>query len=78
MEKTVNHYFLYCLNMQCEYSVYQMMVETRLRITPENVEKTQKCPCCQKPLVSTLNMNELCIITVTKSQLLFTPAHLSN
>ena len=78
MEKTVSHYLLYCLNMQCKYSVYQLMVETRLPVSAENLEKIHKCPCCRTPLASTLNMNALCVVTVAKSQMLYTPAYKNN
>lgn len=78
MKKPANLYFLYCLNMQCQFSVYQFMVELRIPMNAENLEKTHRCQCCDKPLVSALNMNARCIVTETKSKMLYTPSYLSN
>ncbi|MGZ3763778.1 MAG: hypothetical protein ACXVB0_11210 [Mucilaginibacter sp.] len=78
MKKPVSLYFLYCVNMQCQFSVYQLMVEHRIPMTPENLGKTHTCHCCHKPLVSALNMNARSIVTETKSKMLFTPDYVHN
>jgi hypothetical protein len=78
MKKPANLYFLYCLNMQCQFSVYRLMVELRIPMTAENMEKTHICHCCHKSLVSALNMNARCIVTETKSQMMYTPAYQNN
>jgi hypothetical protein len=78
MEQTDNHYFLYCLNMQCQYSVYQLMVEVRLPITTENLLSTHSCYHCHHPLVTSLDRNAWCLVAELRSKPLCAPAYPGN
>jgi len=78
MKKTTEVYHLYCINMQCPYSVFQLMVETRLPETTENLLTRHTCNCCGRPLVSTLDMKSRSLVTETKSRMLYYPAYANN
>jgi tartrate dehydratase alpha subunit/fumarate hydratase class I-like protein len=62
MKNPVELYYLYCLNMQCQVSIYHRMVELRVPFTSENLTATHICPCCNQPLVSLMDIEIRCVM----------------
>lgn len=56
MKKTISLYYLYCMNAKCQVSIYHRMLEVRLPFTAENLVSTHLCAFCNKPLVSSIDM----------------------
>jgi len=70
MNKLTTLYFLYCLNKECQFSIYQLMVELRVPLTPKNLGSVHTCTCCQQPLVSSIDMEIKQMVTQTKAKML--------
>jgi hypothetical protein len=51
-----NYYNLYCLNMNCERSIYWSSVETRAEFNEVNLGSIHRCTCCDQPLSSSMDI----------------------
>jgi hypothetical protein len=56
MNHPTNLYYLYCMNVQCQLSIYHRMVERRVPFTAENLVKTHICSCCKDEMISAMDI----------------------
>jgi len=56
MDQTTQLYYLYCVNSQCNVSIYRRLVEVQLPLTVENLVGTHNCKCCNMPLISSVDL----------------------
>ena len=47
---------MYCMNAKCKISIYNELEELQLPFTIDNLVATHYCPCCNKPLVSAMDV----------------------
>jgi hypothetical protein len=72
MDKTVERYFLYCMNMQCQNSIYHDMTAIQIPLSEENLLSKHCCAHCDQPLVSAIDLEinqVLAHLNVTKPEL---------
>ena len=56
MNQTTQLYYLYCVNAQCNVSIYRRLVEVQLPLTAENLVGTHSCKHCNTPLISSVDL----------------------
>ena len=56
MKKSFNLYFMYCINIQCDVSIYHKNIEVKIPLTSENLLAKHSCTCCNKPLSSAIDL----------------------
>jgi len=77
MKKT-SLYYLYCLNKQCQFSIYQLMVEHKLPLNEKNKSTIHVCSCCGQPLSSYIKPEEKQLSGSVRAELLQIPKYLYN
>ena len=55
-DQSVSFFHLYCLNVKCKGSIYQRAMDIEVPFDVDNLTATHICPCCDQPLVSTMDM----------------------
>lgn len=55
MKYSVKFYFLYCMNIQCEASIYEDMAELQIPYTNKKWVGICTCGYCKEPLISTID-----------------------
>jgi hypothetical protein len=55
MKYTVKLYYLYCLNIECQASIYAGMAELQIPSTAEKGLGIYTCSCCNQPLTAAID-----------------------
>ncbi len=63
MKKSINLFFLYCINIQCDVSIYHRNKEVRIPLNTENLLAKHICTCCNKPLTSAIDLEPKQVVT---------------
>lgn len=56
MDKSVERYFLYCMNLQCQNSIYHNMMATQMPLSEESLLSRHCCTYCSQPLASAIDL----------------------
>ncbi len=54
--KQVPDFYLYCMNFDCQISIYNDNVEIRIPLTAENISAKHICKCCKLPMISAIDV----------------------
>lgn len=56
MDKSTKLYYLYCLNLQCQTSIYHNMMALQIPLSEGNLLSEHSCTCCNRPLISAIDL----------------------
>ena len=56
MENLMSSFYVYCMNAKCKISIYNQLEELQLPFTIDNLVATHNCPCCNKAMVSAMDV----------------------
>ena len=56
VKPTAPRYYLYCMNFDCNASIYNGNVEVEKPLTVKNLAATHACKCCRMPMVSAIDI----------------------
>lgn len=56
MDKYVECYSLYCMNLQCQNSIYHNIMDVQMPLSEDSLLSTHNCAHCKRPLVSAIDL----------------------
>ena len=56
MDKSANLLYVYCMNMQCQRSIYHNLMALQIPLSEGNLLSNHSCACCSQPLVSAIDL----------------------
>ena len=78
MNQSIKLYYLYCMNRQCQKSIYHRMETIQIPFTAKNIVNTHVCTCCKQPLVSAIDIAIKEVVTEVNGKKYSTPFYLNN
>jgi len=55
MKYSVKFYYLYCMNIECQASIYVGMVELQIPSAAKKWVGIYTCSCCNQPLIAAID-----------------------
>jgi hypothetical protein len=71
MNLSLPFFYLYCINNKCSISIYNKSGYIEIPFTAENIVATHFCSCCQKQLVSAMDVEIEQLTACTDVKLLY-------
>lgn len=71
MNLSLPFFHLYCVNNKCSVSIYNHSGDFEMPLTAENLVEVHFCSCCQKQLISAIDIEIEELVTFTDVKLLY-------
>jgi hypothetical protein len=78
MNHYTDYYHLYCIDRQCQVSIYKNMLPVRIPLTAKNLVASHSCTCCHQTLVSAVDLEISDMLASANSPTIKKTNYLSN
>jgi len=78
MKKSFTLYYLYCMNIQCQVSIYHRNEEVKIPLNIENLLASHTCACCNQPLTSAIDLEMKRVVAEVNTRKVLRPSFFNN
>lgn len=77
-ERSLTLYYLYCMNFECNNSIYNGNLEIAIPLTAKNLVANQLCKCCGMPLIAAIDVEIKNVVTQINTKAIVNTGYLNN